>query len=268
MKWIVGSIAAIFSVTSVGTAQLTETERFSVTSIRPNRPSAKSMREDFEAILPGGRYVDPFARVRPLIEEAFGIPASYRLEGLPNWANDKYFSINAKADSGYVASSRLENREHVLAMVRAMLVDRFQLAMRVEKRPKKGFSLRIGRTGVRIDARPTDDAAAFGGVFASGAQADGGGYIRGKSATMSGLAEQLTELLGQPVQDDSGISGCFDFSIKWRGDGNGTPGDFANPDFNVGLMSAIQRELGLRFVAKTLPVNYWVVTNIEEPSEN
>jgi uncharacterized protein (TIGR03435 family) len=268
MKRLIGSIAAMLSMTSVATAQLRETEKFSVIAIRPNRPSANSVREDYEPILPGGRYVDAFARVRPLIEQAFSIPASYRLEGLPNWANDEYFSINAKADSAYVASSRKENTERVLAMVRAMLVDRFHLTMRVETRAKKGFSLRIAKTGVTLKARPTDDAAAFGGIFASHAQPDGGGYVRGKSATMSGLAQQLTELLQQPVQDDTGISGCFDFFIKWTGDGKGTPADFANPDFNIGLMSAIQRELGLRFVAGTLPVKHWVVTNIEKPSEN
>jgi uncharacterized protein (TIGR03435 family) len=266
MKWVIVGIAAILGLTSVGTAQLTETEQFSVISIRPGSCANTMMRENYEPILPVGRYVDVCTTVRTLIEQAFSIPADLLLEGLPNWTNDKYFSINAKADSGYAASSRLENKEHVLAMVRAMLVDRFHLAMRVEKRPRKGFSLRIGKTGVKFNIRPLSEEAAFAlDVYT---QPNGGGGVRGTSATMSDLAEQLTDSLQEPVQDDTGISGCLDFSVKWQGEGNGTPGDFGNPDFNIGVMSAIQRELGLRFVAKTLRVSYWVVTRIEEPSEN
>jgi uncharacterized protein (TIGR03435 family) len=226
------------------------------------------MRVDFEPILPGGRYIDDFARVRPLIQDAFRIPASYLLEGLPNWASDRYFAINAKADDGYVAASRLENIDHVRAMIRSMLVDRFHLAIHVEERPKHAFALRIDKAGFKLSARPTDESAAFGGVFSSAAQADGGGWIRGKSATMAGLAQVLTDLLEEPVQDDTGISGCFDFTIKWSGEGSGTPAIFGNPDFNSGLISTIRRELGLRFVAKTALVRYWVVTRIEEPSEN
>ena len=84
-----------------------------------------------------------------------------------------------------------------------------------------------------------------------------------------------TAVLDRPVVDQTGLSGRFDFELKW------TPDEFQfgglrikvpppteNPDAPPDLFTAFQQQLGLKLEATKASVEILVVDHVEKPSEN
>jgi uncharacterized protein (TIGR03435 family) len=74
-----------------------------------------------------------------------------------------------------------------------------------------------------------------------------------------------------PVLDQTGLSGTFDFDLKWSGDpslsgGRGVPP--ADPASAPDLLTAIEEQLGLRLEARKASVQILVIDRAERPSAN
>ena len=78
--------------------------------------------------------------------------------------------------------------------------------------------------------------------------------------SMSGLAASLARYLGRPVVDKTGITGDFDFDLKWSPD---QALDAPGPS----IFAALQ-EIGLRLVSMKGPVDVIVVDRVGKPSDN
>jgi uncharacterized protein (TIGR03435 family) len=78
---------------------------------------------------------------------------------------------------------------------------------------------------------------------------------------MTGLANTLSGLLGNPVQDETGLTGMYDFTLEWMPDSAAQPGDGA-------LLTALQDELGLRLEESKGPVEVMVIDHVERASAN
>ena len=78
----------------------------------------------------------------------------------------------------------------------------------------------------------------------------------------------LNRLPGQLVVDQTGLRGYYDFDLKWVGDGEKSPAAFGTPDFVVGAISVLRRDVGLEVTKATVPVTLWRVTHLEQPTEN
>jgi uncharacterized protein (TIGR03435 family) len=74
---------------------------------------------------------------------------------------------------------------------------------------------------------------------------------------MSGIAEFLGNLLGSPVQDQTGLTGKYDLRIEFV-----PPAQDADPGPDI--RDAIQRQLGLSLVSKKVPVEILVVDHAEK----
>jgi uncharacterized protein (TIGR03435 family) len=75
--------------------------------------------------------------------------------------------------------------------------------------------------------------------------------------------------------DKTGLSGRFDFTLRWtpddsqfRGMGVRVPAPVDDPNAPPGLFTAIQEQLGLRLESTNAPVEVLVITRVERPSEN
>lgn len=241
--------------------------KFDVVSIRPVPPNAPQIlrSQDATSILPGGQYVDPAIPVAWMILFAYDIPAEFQLTGLPGWAKSRAYSVAAKPGPDFPALSPRENREQVRLMLRAMLEDRFQLKLHTETREERSFQLEIAKNGPKLKevdapvppAREGNVGAAIGDDY---------GRMIGNKSTMRGLARALEVFLHRPVADRTGLTGYYDFDIKW------TAPDPAASTFGaaaVGLLiSNLREQLGLRLSTATGPVTYWVVDRVETPPEN
>lgn len=110
------------------------------------------------------------------------------------------------------------------------------------------------------------------GNVGAATQANGGGHIVGSKSTMSGMARALALLVKRPVIDQTGLTGYYDFDVRWNGldapDGQLHYTEFGSAEFVGLLVSTLQSQFGLRLVSTTGPVEYWVVDHVEPPTEN
>ena len=89
-----------------------------------------------------------------------------------------------------------------------------------------------------------------------------------KSATIADFAGFLQRYYGmdRPVIDRTGLSGRYDFTLKWTPDDRPKTGGVTDefPDF----FTAIPQQLGLKLETVTQPIDVLVIDHVEKPTEN
>lgn len=112
----------------------------------------------------------------------------------------------------------------------------------------------------------------------------GGGILEAQGVTISDFTDQLAMVLGRNVIDKTGLTGRYDFSLKYTPDENqarmfrgplgpgpaGAPGAAPPPPDPNGpsIFAALQEQLGLKLDAQKGPVDVYLVQNVEKPTEN
>ena len=247
--------------------------RFEVVSIRGvPRDAPPIMREiDFSPVRPGGQYIDSRTSLVSMISFGYNIRfPDIQLSGLPNWAKSQAYAVAAKPAEGFPLLPPAENREQVRLMMRALLAERFHLRLRPETRQEQVYQLEIAKGGIKAKeveapvppAKETPVGASMSNSF---------GRMIGKQSTMAGIASAVTIFLRRPVIDRTGLKGFYDFDVKWAAP---EPFDGQPPSSGFGaegealLISALQKDLGLRLTKAAGPVEYWVVEHVEPPTEN
>jgi uncharacterized protein (TIGR03435 family) len=242
--------------------------KFEVVSIRvvpPNTPP--TMREiGFTPLLPGGQFVDSRIGLWSLIPFAYEVKdASNRLLGLPGWAKEASYSVAAKPPAGSSPSVA-----QVRLMMQGMLADRFHLQLHHETREEAIYRLEVAKGGLKIQEVAAPEPPEKEGFVGVG-MGDGGGRLIGKKVTIAGIIRGLAPHIKKPMVDATGLTGYYDFDVKWTApeapDGH-TPASSFGPDGAALLISVLQERFGLRLVKSTGPVEYWVVDHVEPPTEN
>jgi uncharacterized protein (TIGR03435 family) len=96
------------------------------------------------------------------------------------------------------------------------------------------------------------------------------GEMVGEAAPMAILASRLSNQLGRPVVNNTGLEENYDFDLQWAPDlgpavqDAQTAADSAGPS----IFTALQEQLGLRLEAIKGPVEVIVIDQVENPSEN
>ena len=85
------------------------------------------------------------------------------------------------------------------------------------------------------------------------------------NAMISDLALQLTFYVDRPVVDQTGLTGRYDFQLRWTNDDAHTPTDGAAAPL---LFTAIQEQLGLKIDAVKAPTQVLVVDALGRPTAN
>ena len=76
----------------------------------------------------------------------------------------------------------------------------------------------------------------------------GRGSFEGTSAGMTDLAASLSQIVGRPVVDETGIAGVFHIRLKFAplsGPPTGSDNAARSPDNGPSLFAAVQEQLGL-----------------------
>ena len=101
------------------------------------------------------------------------------------------------------------------------------------------------------------------------------GLIAGQAIPVAYLAHELTQQLGRMVVDKTGLTGKYDFTLKWTPDVTQGPtesqqgtGNTPSTDSSVSIFTAIQEQLGLKLESQKAPVEVLVIDHVEKPSEN
>jgi uncharacterized protein (TIGR03435 family) len=84
---------------------------------------------------------------------------------------------------------------------------------------------------------------------------------------MASLADLMTRVRDEMVIDKTGLTGVYDFELRWsHDDNNPVPSDGDSFPF---LFTALQETLGLRLQAERVPVEMIVVDHLARvPTEN
>jgi uncharacterized protein (TIGR03435 family) len=183
--------------------------------------------------------------------------------------SDRY-SIEAKpekfdgpADPNAPPSEQQANRTR--ERVKALLAARFGLVVRTESKDSAVYVLSVAKGGHKL----TPDPEGRGGVRR------GAGVIEGMGAPVSFLAVPLTQMLGRPVVDETGVDGKFKFKLEYRpfemqekqGLAQlGTP--VTDDDPRPSIYTAIKDQLGLELQSKKGAIPSVVIERIQRPTEN
>ena len=234
-----------------------------------------------------------------LLRQALQKP-DYQIVGVPGWTNTDRYTIRAKAPEGAPLTA-------LTALMLNLLKDRFQLATHVETRELPIFNLVVaradGRLGPDLKATPAECQATLAERLAAAKAAAAGGraggplppppafpgpndplpcgFVRlnpgiaaGSGRTIEQIVPTLSDLVGRPVIDKTGLKGLFDFALKYAPEGRaagpfgpppGAPAPPVDPDV-PSLSTAVQEQLGLRLESARGPVEVVVIDKLEKPA--
>jgi bla regulator protein blaR1 len=236
---------------------------------------------------PGGRLTATAATLKELIEFAYGIQ-SYQLVDAPKWTEQDRWDVAATLEAPPARVAPGVADDTMLAL-RALLRDRFKLAVRAETRPLPIYALTLaradGRLGPLLIRSSVDCAALIAEVLQKGGQPPPEarncevrgriGSIQAGGSTMGDLAGRLSPRLQRAVVDRTGLAGPWDFTLTYTPDPSQiAPGTFApgtEPQFDPNgpsLFTAIQEQLGLKLESTRGPVDVLVIERAEPATEN
>lgn len=215
--------------------------------------------------LPGGRFSAQNIPLRQVVLFAYSL-RDFQLANDPAWLQSLRFDIDARASTDVPLLSMKE-------LVKSLLAERFRFMAHSESRDMPIYAL----VWLRADRsagpalKPRDCSAPQEAVRTVGAGCGGvirdSGRITGSGVPMVMLANSLSSVLNKVVTDKTGLSGTFDFELKWS-----DPVDAANQTTGLSdapaLTTAVQEQLGLRLQPDRGPIDVLVVDRVFEPTEN
>ena len=230
---------------------------FEVASIKRNLSGST---DDRMNVFPGGRLVAGNIPILTLIRNVYRVQYS-QLAGGPEWLATERWDILA-------AGASAANMQEMLERIKALLHDRFKLALHTEMRDASHYALVMARgdrrLGPLLHQDPTDCAVLPPGD-AGCAATRAGGALRMSGATLRDVAFSLSRMLDRPVVDETRLPGAYRFELTW--DPNSGSVSRAADD-RASLFTALQEQLGLRLDSRKGPVEFLVIDSAERPVED
>jgi uncharacterized protein (TIGR03435 family) len=255
------SLFPIFAALTIGlAAHAQERLTFDVASVRASQPGATSARLQRD---PRGNFSASNQTLRALITLAYGVQ-SLQIVGAPDWIAVEPWDVVARAGRDLPPQPPGQPAPDLL-MLRALLEDRFRLVARRDTRELPIYALMQARNDGRLGLRRASGDACCGvrGDGMSGANAS----FRGESASMTEFARTLSGQVQRIVVDRTGLTGQWDFDLRFTPPRFATTPSAALTD-SPSIFTALQEQLGLRLEATTGPVEVLVIERVERPSEN
>lgn len=235
---------------------------------------------------------------------------SFQVSG-PSWLDSEHFDITAK-----VPKDATKEQFHV--MLQNLLAERFKLQVHKEHKEVPIYALTVAKGGIKIKESAKDDQAhgaapqdpalqradapppepppmgrdgmprmAPGRRGAMIMFGPNGFRMQGSHETMAALADVLSNQLGRPVIDMTGLTAEYDYTLNFSPEGlagmRGMPMPMGGAPVGAGpapeggreaesgpsIFSAVQEQLGLKLESRKGPVDLIVVDSVEKtPTEN
>jgi len=224
-------------------------------------------------IFRAGRYEIRDASMLDLVTTAYGVDGDTVVGG-PAWLEFDHFDVIAKAPPA-------TSPETIKRMLRALLADRFKLAVHKDTRPIQGFVLSVGKGTPKL--KPADGSGESGCQPQPPPPRSPGSIpvnaVSCRNVTMDEFASMLRQMVqesgltsGQaasyltgPVLNSTGLKGAWDFDLKWN-DKRALP--LAGAD-GVTIFDAVDKQLGLKLEPGKVPMPVLVVDRVnEKPTAN
>ena len=231
------------------------------------------------------RFSRPYITLSLLLVYAYQV-SEFQIVGGPDWVRERYFDVQAKAESAPSA-------ERMRLMVRRLLAERFAVKTHLETRELPRYALVMSRGDRRLGPRLRPSKIDCPAIVAArgpdyrpptGPPQPGdpprcalSGRVGGGSQTMmmegqpiSAIARYLQPQAGRVVVDKTGLTGTYDVELETEP--LSIPGIPANtfgvPREGLSLFTAMSEQLGLKLESEHGPVDVLVIDGVELPTPN
>ena len=187
--------------------------------------------------------------LRDLLRDAYQVKR-YQINGAA-WIETERFDVVAKLPEG-------ASKQQIPAMLQSLLAERFGMKVHREMRQDRVYALIVAKNGARLAA--------------SADQSDRppelethDGKMEFAFATLDSFANDLSNFLGMPVLDMTGLQGHFNITLDID---SGTPNTIPDTNFSSSILTAVQT-VGLKLESRIAPLEHIVVDSAEKiPSGN
>jgi uncharacterized protein (TIGR03435 family) len=306
VAWLVITVM-LASAPSAQQAQAPEgspSPAFEVASVKLSDPNATGPLGQIPMIMPQGtgRLSATNVPLRLLIRMVYQVQ-DFQIVGGPSWQMSQRFDIVAKAEDGAATDT-----QQLMPMLKSLLADRFKLKTHTETREMPISTLVVARsdgklgpnlkpstadcTNARAEQQKRAEAILKGGPGAlanalpkpgetmtcmmmpmGGAEGFG---LRASGQPMTMLVQLLTQATGKIVQDKTGLTGLYDFELRFDPEVlmrmasqvgvNLPPGVAPPPSDSPSLLTALREQLGLKVDSDKGPVDVLVIDSAEMPT--
>ena len=271
MRWICLTAGLLFGAVTLPVLGQATAPAFDVATVKPGDAD----KNHAELMMSQGGFETRNQTLLDLIKFAYGLNmgSNEQVSGGPKWMGSAMFDIDAKEDEQTIAAQKQMGREQRLEQIRLMvqtlLAERFGLKVHHETKPLQVFALTVAKGGPKME--PAVETPPQEGQKPRGSGIRGGrrGELEGINVTMPIFAPVLghePEVGGRMVVDNTGLSGKYNFTLKWMPETGAASPDSTAP--GPGLFTALQEQLGLKLEATRAPVDTIVVDAAHMPGEN
>jgi uncharacterized protein (TIGR03435 family) len=233
---------------------------FEVATIKPSDPD----RPGKAFTVRGRQFATINTTLGDIITFAYGIHAK-QITGGPAWLETEKYDLSAQPDG-----EGQPNERQWKTMLQKLLADRFKLAFHRDKKELSVYAITVGKNGPKL-TKSEGNPNGLPGLFFRGL-----GNLPVTNATMADFAGVMQgAVLDRPVVDQTGLSGRWDFTLKWTPDefqfgalGVRVPPPTNAADAPPDLFTAVQEQLGLKLDSTKAPAEVFVIDRVEKPSEN
>jgi uncharacterized protein (TIGR03435 family) len=220
--------------------------QFEVASIKAAAPDARGMR-----CRGGPGTTDPGLLTCENYSLSYLVMMAYNLHGFqlpaPDWMDTARFNVVAKIPSG-------ADRREFDSMLQKLLADRFGLRVHFEKKNMTVYELMVAKSGPKLKESHEPESAKPEAQWrppAGGPPARTMARVSRKGDSIADLAKFLSNQLGQPVIDATGLAGRYDYDMSFLMEPGGRAAgpvalNGSEPDVGTGLIQAVRDQLGLK----------------------
>ena len=231
-----------------------------------------------------GRYDIRTATMVDLIHLGYGFDNDKILGG-PNWLEMDRFDVVAKVPPESTPETQKQ-------MLQAMLEDRFHLVTHKDSKPLPTYALQVGKKPL---IKKADGTGETGCKPQTGSNAPAGGVMmvsmmngvetritlgpgmtvqfNCRNVTMATFAAGLRGMMGaaaslglNPVLDETGLEGAWDFDVSWS---MGLQGPMIQNADRVTVVEAVEKQLGLKLQEEQVPTPVLMVDQVNQtPTPN
>jgi uncharacterized protein (TIGR03435 family) len=249
--------------------------RYDVVSIKPHKDDPKATSHWM------GLQDSPDGVTMRNVGVVFFVGQAYRTEhfkvtGAPDWATQEMYDVEAKMDPEVAdAFQKLSTPEKKLArqhMMQIFVREYLKAAVHMETTEVSVYDLVIAKNGPKL-TEVTDPTIPDRGFTGSSIQ--GGMQLVAQAMQLATMMGQLSYVSGRPVYDKTGLTGRYNFTLRYSQDNNmsaSAPGmatETAPPvDVAPPLARALEEQLGLKLVSSKGNMDVIVIDHVERPAAN
>ena len=188
-----------------------------------------------------------------------------QIAGGPDWAASQKYDV-----TGLPQAPGIPSIVQLRGMIRQLLTDRFKLTFHREPREMPVYAIIVGPNGHKLTKNDNNPNGLPGMIFR------GLGNLPVTNASIADFAGVMqSAVMDRPVVDKTGLTGRWDFVIRWTPDesqfgglGVRVPPPTDDPNAPPGIFTAFTDQLGLKLDPTRAPVDMVVIDKVEKPSEN